>query len=57
MLAAAAVSCPVVVVGGAVESRYLARLLAVAALIENLEAGRERRVVSCSLDLFYFSDY
>jgi hypothetical protein len=53
MLVAAAVSCPVVVVGR-VASRYLSRLLAVAVLIEDLEAKRERRVVSCSLDLFIF---
>ena len=39
--------------GGRVESRYLARLLAVAALIEDLEAGREGRVANCSL----LSDY
>lgn len=43
--------------GGRVESRYLARLLAVNALTEDLEAGRERRVASCSLDLFLVSDY
>lgn len=38
--------------GGRIESRYLARLLAVTALTEDLEAGRERRVTSCSVDLF-----
>jgi hypothetical protein len=53
MLAAAAVSCPVRE-GGRVESRYLARALAVVELREDLDAGRERRVASSSLDRFTF---
>jgi hypothetical protein len=52
MLAAAAVRCP----GGgeSVASRYLARLLAVTGLTEDLEAGRERRVGNRSFVLFTF---